>query len=335
MRAYLIKRLLLMFLTLWGITLISFLMLQMTPGSPLEMKFARGPAGSLGEHSHITEEAMDLMKKQFHLDKPPLVQYGMWLKSILTLDFGISFTDRRPVIDKIKERLPVSLVFGLSGIFVAILLGIPLGLFSGIHKNSLFDRLTAFAVIAMFSVPSYVLGIYLLTFFGGGDFLDLFPIYGIQSDHYDTLSWFGKLTDRLHHFILPCLCYTIGSLAFITQLQRGSILEALNQDYIRTARAKGVPENKVFFKHAFRNSLIPIATVLAGIIPAILGGSIIIETIFSIPGIGLLSFEALLQRDYPLMMANFTIFAFLSLLGILLSDICYVLVDPRISFEGR
>jgi peptide/nickel transport system permease protein len=184
-------------------------------------------------------------------------------------------------------------------------------------------------------MPTYVLGILLLTFLGGGDFLDLFPIYGIQSDQYDVLSWWGRLLDRAHHFVLPCICYCIGSLAFITQQQRATILEALNQDYIRTARAKGLSEPIVFLKHAFRNSLIPIVTIAGGMIPAILGGGVIIESLFSIPGLGLLSWESLVQRDYPVIMANFTISAFLSLLGVFLSDIFYVVVDPRIDFEGR
>lgn len=335
MRAYFFKRVLLLLITLWGITLVSFTILQLAPGSPIDAKINAGPDGSLSEKSTVTEEQRLQLMQEFHLDKPLIVQYGLWLKDIVRLDFGTSFMDRRPVIDKIAERLPVSLVFGISAIAVALLVGIPLGLLSAVKHNSLYDRIIAIAVIAMYSLPTYVLGILLLTFLGGGDFLDLFPIYGIQSDDYETLTTGGRLMDRIHHFILPAFCYCLATLAFITQQQRASLLESLSQDYVRTARAKGLPERLVIFKHAFRNSLIPIVTIVGAMVPSILGGGVIIESLFSIPGLGLLAFESLLQRDYPVIMANFTISAFLSLLGIFLSDILYVLVDPRIDFEGR
>jgi ABC-type dipeptide/oligopeptide/nickel transport system permease component len=335
MQAYLLKRLFLLFVTLWGITFVSFIMLQLAPGSPLEMKLAQDKSGGLSDRSALTPETRKLLEAQYHLDKPILVRYGMWLKDISQLNFGESFSDHRPVIEKIYERLPVSIIFGLSSIIVSLLIGLPLGLLTGAFQNSFFDRLTAIVVIAMYSMPVYVLGILLLTFFGGGDFFDWFPIYGIQSDDYASFSLIWKILDRVHHFILPCLCYSIGSLAFITQQQRASILEALNQDYIRTARAKGLSERTVFLKHAFRNSLIPIITIVGALIPSILGGAVIIETMFSIPGLGLLSWESLLQRDYPTIMANFTISAFLSLIGIFVSDLLYVAVDPRIDFEGR
>jgi len=332
-KAYILKRFLLLFLTLWGITLCSFVMLQLAPGSPLEMKIQRGKDGSLGEKSAVSEEVIQRLRVQYHLDKPILVRYGLWLKDIARLDFGTSFADHRPVISKIAERVPISLIFGISGIIIALLLGIPLGLLSGAHPNTWLDRSVAFGSIAFYALPSYVLGILLLTFLGGGEFLNLFPIYGIQSDAYSSLSLVGKILDRLHHFVLPCICYSLGGLAFIAQQQRASILDALNQDYIRTARAKGLPEWLVFMKHAFRNSLIPTVTIVGAMLPGILGASVIIEVLFSIPGLGLLSFESLLQRDYPTIMANFTIGSLLSLAGIFLSDLLYVIVDPRISFD--
>lgn len=335
MQAYILKRVFLLFFTLWGITFTSFLMLQLAPGSPLEMKLMRSKDGGLGDKSALTDETRAQLLKLYHLDKPILTRYALWMKDVVQLNFGESFSDRRPVIEKIAERVPVSLIFGVSSVVIALLVGIPLGLVSAAMRGRWFDRITAVLVIAMYSMPTYVLGILLLTFFGGGDFFDWFPIYGIQSDSYDTMSFMGKFLDRAHHFILPCICYCIGSLAFITQQQRASILDALSQDYIRTARAKGLTERVVFLKHAFRNSLIPIVTIMGGMIPSILGGGVIIESMFSIPGLGLLSWESLVQRDYPVIMANFTISAFLSLIGIFLSDIFYVLVDPRIDFEGR
>jgi peptide/nickel transport system permease protein len=334
-KAYLLKRFALLFLTLLGITFASFMMLQLAPGSPLEMKLMSDPSGGMGEKSVITEEAREQLKKLYHLDKPILVRYGLWLNDILHLDFGTSFTDHRPVIDKIKERIPVSLVFGVSSLVVALLIGIPLGLVAGIYQGKPVDRWITFIAILKYSLPSYVLGILLLTFFAGGDFLDWFPIYGIQSDDYASFTWTEKLLDRANHFILPCICYSLGSLAVVIQQQRANFIDALRQDYIRTARSKGLSERVVLLKHAFRNSLIPIVTMVGGMIPGILGGGVIIESLFSIPGLGLLAYESLLQRDYPTIMANFTISAFLSLIGILISDVCYVLVDPRIDFEGR
>lgn len=333
MPRYLLKRFLFLIMTLWGITVISFVMLQLAPGSPIEMKMLQDRGGGLGEKSLVSEEVVQRLRKQYHLDKPIHIRYGLWLKDIVQLDFGKSFTDHRPVIEKIKERLPVSLIFGLSGILIALLVGIPLGLIAASRHNTISDHSITFFSIALYALPSYVLALLLITFLGGGDFLDIFPIYGIQSDSYEQLSWFGKTLDRAYHFVLPGLCYSIGGIAFITQQQRASLLEALHQDYIRTARAKGLSERLVLYKHAFRNSLIPTVTILGAMVPSILGASVIIEAVFSIPGLGLLAYEALLQRDYPTIMANFTIGAFLSLIGILLSDLLYVLVDPRISFE--
>jgi peptide/nickel transport system permease protein len=335
LQAYFIKRIGLLFFTLFGITVVSFVILQLAPGSPIDAKMGRSAEGSLSDRSAISEEQRLQLLKEFNLDKPIHEQYLLWVGKIVRLDFGTSFNDRRPVIDKIAERIPVSLTFGLSSILVALLIGIPLGLFSGARQNSLWDRGIAFAVIAMYSLPTYVVGILLLTFFAGPEFLDIFPLGGIQSDDYQYLSGFEQIADRLSHFLLPCICYSLGTLAFITQQQRASILEVLNQDYVRTARAKGLSESKVFLKHAFRNSLIPIVTIIGAMIPSILGGGVIVESLFSIPGLGLLAFDALLQRDYPVIMANFTIVAFLSLFGIFLSDLLYVLVDPRIDFEGR
>lgn len=335
MRAYFLKRILLLLVTLWGITLVSFAILQLAPGSPIDAKIRASGDGSLSDRSGISNEQREQLMREFNLDKPLLVQYGLWLGKLVTFDLGTSFMDRRPVAEKIKERLPVSLVFGISSLIVALLVGIPLGLLAGARPNGFLDRVIAIAVIAMYSLPTYVLGILLITFLGGGDFLDLFPIYGIQSDNFDQLNSWEQLLDRAHHFVLPCICYCLGTLAFITQQQRASILESLSQDYIRTARAKGLKESIVLLKHAFRNSLIPIVTIVGAMIPSILGGGVIVESMFSIPGLGLLAFDSLLQRDYPVIMANFTITAFLSLLGIFLSDIFYVLVDPRIDFEGR
>ncbi len=308
-------------------------MLQLTPGSPIEMKLMQDESGAVGEKSQLTEEAIRRLKEQYNLDKPIHERYILWVGDLLRFDFGTSFTDDRPVIDKIWEALPISLVFGLSGILTALLIGIPLGLLSARFAGRYLDRGIAFVCIVFFSMPSYVLGLLLLTYLGAQ--WDWLPIYGVKSDNYEQLGFFAQIMDRIHHFVLPCICYSIGGLAFITQQQRNSILEALSQDYIRTARAKGLSEATVFLKHAFRNSLIPIMTIVGAMIPGILGSSVIIERLFSIPGLGFLSLEALFARDYPTIMAVFTIGSLLSLVGIFLSDLFYVLVDPRISFSGE
>lgn len=333
MRSYIIKRILLLFLTLWGISLISFSILQLAPGSPLEMKISRGQDGSLGERSTVTDEVMNRLKAQYHLDKPIIVRYGLWLSEIVRLDFGTSYSDNRPVIEKIKERLPVSLVFGFSGIAIALLIGLPLGILAAVKRGRPTDFLITFSSLAFYALPSYVLGVYLLTFFSGGEFFNWFPLSGIQSDQFEGMSFFSQVLDRLHHFVLPVICYTIGGLAYMIQQQRASLLESMNQDYVRTARAKGLSESKVVLKHALRNSLIPVLTVLGAMLPSILGASIIIENLFSIPGLGQLALDALLQRDYPTIMANLIIGALLSLLGLFLSDLLYAAVDPRITFD--
>jgi peptide/nickel transport system permease protein len=334
MLSYTFKRIGLLFLTLWGISLISFFMIQLAPGSPLDMKLMNDPSGSLSDQSGITEEAREQLAKLYHLDKPIVTRYFLWLGDIAQLEFGESFTDHRPVIEKIKERVPVSLIFGITSIVVALFIGIPLGLLAARFRNTWIDGSISILGIAMYSMPSYVLGILLITFLGGGDFLNLFPIFGIQSDDFEKLSFLDQVLDRTHHFILPCLCYSIGGLAFITQQQRASLIDALSQDYIRTARAKGLSEWLVYMKHAFRNSLIPIATIVGGMVPGILGGAVIVERLFTIPGLGLLAYESILQRDYPMIMATFMMTSFLSLLGYFLSDIIYVLIDPRINFES-
>lgn len=334
MKRYFLKRVGLLFVALWGITLVTFLMLQFAPGSPLEMKLAQDRGGGLSSKAQITDEVVERLKKQYNLDKPVMVRYGLWVKDIVQLDFGTSFTDHRPVIEKIKERIPVSLALGATGILVALLIGIPSGLLAAALKDSIWDRSIAVISIALYSLPAYVLGIYLLTFLGSEEFLNWFPIYGLQSTNYEELGFFEQIADRLHHFFLPALCYSIGGIAFISQQQRASILDAMGQDFIRTARAKGLSERVVFLKHAFRNSLIPILTIVGAMVPSLVGASVIIESLFSIPGLGLLMFEALLQRDYPTHMANVTILSMLSLLGIFLSDLLYVIVDPRINFEA-
>ncbi len=332
MRTYIFKRLLLLIPTLFGITLITFLVVQLAPGNPVSRKLQVGE-GVKAEA--ITQDIVEQTKKLYGLDKPIYIRYWIWVKQIVTLDFGRSYKDHRPVIRKIAERLPITLALNIISIFLVYTISIPLGVYSAVRQGSLQDRAITLLLFALYSIPSFWLAVVLIYFLGGGEFWDVFPIYGILSPGAENFPLYKKALDFLWHITLPVICLTYGDLAYLSRYQRGSLLEVLHEDFLRTARAKGLPESKVIFKHALRNALIPIVTIVASILPAAIGGSVIIESIFSIPGIGKLGFEAVLSRDYPVIMAIATISAFLTLAGILISDLAYVLVDPRISFEGR
>lgn len=330
MKNYIIKRILLMIPTLFGITLITFAIIQLAPGSPIENKLSIDQ-GIKAES--ITKEIVEETKKLYGLDKPIHVRYLIWLKQIVTLDFGNSYKDHRPVIDKIMERLPITMTLSFLSIFFTYLISIPIGAYSALKQWSFSERFITFILFILYSIPSFWMAIILIYFLGGGDYWDIFPIYGIHSQGYENYSFFGKFIDFIWHITLPVFCLTYASFASLSRFQKGSLLEVLREDFIRTAYAKGLSNSVVLYKHALRNSVIPIITIMASILPSLIGGSVIIETIFSIPGIGKLGFEAILSRDYPIIMAIATISAFLTLIGILVSDIAYSIVDPRINFE--
>lgn len=315
-----------------GITIITFFIIQLAPGNPVERKLQLDE-GIKSEA--ITQQIVEETKKLYGLDKPIYERYWIWLKQIVTLDFGRSYKDHRPVIDKIAERLPITITLNIISIFVIYLIAIPLGVYSAVRTGSFAERSTTFFLFILYSIPSFWMAMILIFFLGGGEYWNVFPVYGILSPGAETYPFFKKALDFLWHIVLPVFCLTYGSFAYLSRFQKGSLLEVLREDFVRTATAKGLPPSKVILRHALRNALIPIITILAGILPAMIGGSVIIETIFSIPGIGQLGFESVLARDYPMIMAIATISAFLTLLGILFSDIVYVLVDPRISFGGR
>ncbi|MGD9651034.1 MAG: ABC transporter permease [Candidatus Dadabacteria bacterium] len=332
MRDYLIKRLLLLIPTMLGITIITFFIIQLAPGNPVERKLQLDE-GIKSEA--ITQQIVEETKKLYGLDKPIYERYWIWLKQIATLDFGRSYKDHRPVIDKIAERLPITITLNILSIFIIYLIAIPLGVYSAVKTGSFVERSTTFFLFILYSIPSFWMAMILIFFLGGGEYWNIFPVYGILSPGADTYPFYKKVLDFLWHIVLPVFCLTYGSFAYLSRFQKGSLLEVLREDFVRTATAKGLPPSRVILRHALRNALIPIITILAGLLPAMIGGSVIIETIFSIPGIGQLGFESVLARDYPMIMAIATISAFLTLLGILISDIVYVLVDPRISFGGR
>lgn len=329
MGSYLLKRLLTMIPTLFGITLITFAVVHLTPGDPAKLKIKMS---EMGQSSPVTQEMIEQTRKLYGLDKPLHVQYGIWLKRLLKLDFGDSFKDGRPVMDKLKEHLPITLILNAISISLIYLIAVPLGVLSAIKRRSLVDNILTVILFILYSLPSFFVALMLIIFFAGGDVLDWFPAYGIHSEgaeEYGAILW---VMDFAWHLVLPVTCLTYGGLAYLSRMSRIGMLDVIRQDYIRTARAKGLSEKVVIMKHAFRNSLIPIVTLMAGLLPAMLGGSVIIEKIFSIRGMGLLTFDAILSRDYPLIMGIFTLASFLTLLGLLFSDILYALVDPRISF---
>lgn len=334
MKTYLLKRLLLMIPTMLGITVITFVIIRLAPGDPAAMRIGSGSQGMIG-NQQLAREIIEKTRQQFGLDKPMHVQFWLWLKRVATLDFGRSYRDNRLVMERIWERLPVTLQLNIISLILVYLLAVPIGIYSSTHQYTLPEKFSTVFLFILYSLPSFWVATLLILFLGGGDYLHWFPITGISSLNADQMPFFERLLDRLWHLVLPVLCLTYGGLAYVSRQMRAGMLETIRQDYIRTARAKGLSEKVVIYKHALRNSLIPIVTLLGFLLPALFGGSVIIESIFTIPGMGQLGFEAILSRDYPVIMAIEVIAAFLTLLGLLISDLCYALVNPTISLEGQ
>src|SRR5574341_839837 len=341
MTDYLIQRLLFMIPTFIGITVIGFLVMRLAPGDPAELRAAGGLGAAAGggisvEKRGLVDEAMAQWRAQYGLDKPLYVQYGVWLKNLFTLSFGESFKDNQSVWNKILERLPVTVKLNLWSILVVYLVAIPLGIYSATHPNSLGDQVTTLAAFVLFAVPLVWAATMAIVFVCGGDFYYLFPPGGLESlDFSEDWPLWKKIKNQAWHLFLPVVLLSYDGFAGLSRYMRASMLDVLGQDYVQVARAKGLSENIVILKHVLRNSLIPQVTILASILPGLIGGSVIIETIFSIPGLGQLGFESVLARDYPTVLALFTVSAVLTLLGILLSDILLAAVDPRIAFGRR
>ena len=332
MARYIAQRLLFLIPTLLGITLITFMIIQLAPGSPVSLKLL-GPGGAGVRSDLISKEVIEQTKKLYGLDQPFYIQYGRWIQRLMTLDFGESYKDRRPVWDKIKEALPVTLLLNIISIFLIYLISIPAGIFSAVRPQSFLDKFTTLIFFILYSLPSFWVAMLLIIYLGGGEYLDLFPIVGIASHGIEQLPWWDQIGNVLWHLVLPVTSLTYGGFAFLSRFSRAQLLEVIRQDYSRTARAKGLSEAVVIFKHALRNALIPLVTLMGTLLPALIGGSVIIEQIFSIPGMGKLGFEAVLSRDYPVIMAIATISAFLTLVSLFITDLLYVIIDPRISFE--
>ncbi len=321
MVAFLIRRFFQLGTTLIGITLISFLVIQLAPGKPTDVMTDMNPK--------ITPEARERLERYYGLDKPIYVQYGRWLKRVVMLDFGDSFsTDHRPVWDKIKERLPITILISVLALALILVVAIPIGISSATHQYSLYDKITTVVVFIGFAIPTFWFALLLMMFFGV--YLDLLPISGIKSIGHEGLSLPGRVWDTARHLILPVTLSAFTGLAGLSRYMRSNMLEVIRQDYITTARAKGLPERTVVYKHALRNALLPIITILGLSVPSLIGGSVIFENIFSIPGMGQLFYGAVMMRDYPVVMGILTIGAVLTLMGNLLADVGYSLADPRI-----
>ena len=318
---YFAKRLLEMIPTIIGITLISFFIIHLAPGKPTDILSELNPK--------ITPEAREKLEKYYGLDKPIIVQYGIWVKRLIKLDFGESFsTDKRPVWDKIRERLPITILINVLSLILVILIAIPIGVSSATHQYSLYDKITTVVVFVGFAIPTFWLALLLMILFG--IYLDWLPISGIRSMNYDNLSTGGKIWDMTGHLVLPVLLGAFGGLAGLSRYMRSNMLEVIRADYITTARAKGLSDRVVIYKHAMRNALLPVITILGLSVPGLIGGSVIFETIFAIPGMGQLFYMSVMTRDYPLIMGVLTIGAVLTLIGNLLADAGYAVADPRI-----
>jgi peptide/nickel transport system permease protein len=321
MLSYLLKRIILMVPMLFGITLVSFLVIHLAPGEPEILGGEMNPK--------VTKEVRERIRELYGLNRPIHVQYGLWLKRIVRLDFGTSLSpDRRHVIDKIKERLPVTVTINLMSLILIFVFGIPIGVLCAHYKDTTLDRALTSLVFAGYAAPTFWIALLLMILFGV--VLEWLPISGLKSFDFEDLSFGQKILDLARHLALPLFVSTFGGLAGISRYMKSSLLEALRQEYIITAYAKGLPERLVVGKHALRNALLPVITIIGLSIPGLIGGSVIFESIFSIPGMGQLFYLSVMARDYPTIMGILVIGAFLTLLGNLLADVLYAVADPRI-----
>lgn len=365
MTAYFVRRLLLVIPTFIGVTLIAYTIMRYVPGGPLDqlkmqarMAQAEGGASIGGEGGKIPKEALEAAKKAFHLDKHVLVAYALWLRDACTGNLGTSYFYQEPVSKLVTDRFPVSIYFGLSGFLIAYLVSIPLGIVKALKHGESFDFVTSAIVFIGYSIPGWAIGTLLLVLFAGGEFLDVFPLGGFRSTTYNELpevvqkwedpakvedklnrfrwnrmGYTSKLVDQVWHTVLPVFCYMMGSFATLTILMKNSLMENIGQDYVRTAFAKGLHPRRVVFLHVLRNSLIPLATGLGHAIGIIMAGSYLIELVFNIEGLGMLGFNSIGRRDYTVVMGVLAINTMLTLIGNILSDILYALIDPRIRFQ--
>ncbi len=363
MGRYLLKRLLLLVPTLFGIMLINFIIVQFAPGGPVEQIIAQVTTGTMSSTSGISgggdagvqnssvdagasgpklgsygldPELIADLQRQFGFDKPPHERFLRMLGNYIQLDFGTSFYQDRPVIDLIIERMPVSISLGFWSILIIYGISIPLGIAKAVRDGSRFDIWTSSIIFVGYAIPGFLFAVLLIVLFAGGNYLDLFPLRGLVSSNWQSLGWWDRITDYLWHMVLPVSALTVGGFATLTMLTKNSFLEEIGKQFVLTARAKGLTQGRVLYGHVFRNAML---IVIAGFPAAFIGifftGSLLIEVIFSLDGMGLLSYEAVIKRDYPILFGTMFCFTLMGLVMHLIADITYVLVDPRIDFESR
>ncbi|MGO4395415.1 microcin C ABC transporter permease YejB [Variovorax sp. M-6] len=344
MVSYILKRLLLMVPTLFGVLMLTFLVIQFVPGGPVEQmvsqlqgrdsggeRAATSGAGYRGRQG-LDPQRIEEIKQLYGFDKPPLERFWQMLKSYARFDLGTSFYQRKAVWDLVKEKMPVSISLGLWTFFISYLIAVPLGVAKAVRAGTRFDFLTTLVVLVGYAIPGFVLGVALLVVFGGQ--LQWFPLRGLTSSGWQAMGWGARIVDYLWHIALPVTAMVLGSFAVTAMLTKNSFLEEIRKQYVLTARAKGLTEREVLWKHVFRNALIPIVTGFpAAFIGAFFTGSLLIETLFSLDGLGLLSYESVIRRDYPVVLGTLYLFTLIGLVTKLISDLCYVLVDPRVKFD--
>ena len=344
MLAYIVKRLLLMVPTLFGVLLMTFVVIQFVPGGPVEQMVSQlqgrdtgGEGAAAAGSGYRGRQGVDAarieeIKTLYGFDKPPTERFWMMLQQFAQFDLGKSFFYPKDVWSLIKEMLPVSISLGLWTFFLSYMVSVPLGIAKAVRAGTRFDTLTSLLVLVGYAIPGFVLGVALLVIFGGQ--LQWFPLRGLTSSNWEQLSWGAKVVDYLWHIALPVTASVLGSFAVITMLTKNAFLEEIRKQYVLTARAKGLSENRVLYRHVMRNALIPLVTGFpAAFIGAFFTGSLLIETLFSLDGLGLLSYEAVIRRDYPVVLGTLYLFTLIGLVTKLISDLCYLWVDPRVKFD--
>ena len=339
MLSYILKRIALMLPTLLGVLTLTFVVIQFVPGGPIDQIMAEARMGGGGEGNAYKagrdSDAKQIaeLKKLYGFDKPAHVRYVEMLSNFAQFNLGRSFLHNKDVWQLIKEKLPVSMSLGLWAFLISYLISVPLGIAKAVREGSRFDVATTLLVLMGFAIPGFVLGVFLIVLFAGGSFFDVFPLRGLTSDNWAELSWPARVRDYFWHLALPLTCYVIESFAIVTLLTKNTFIEEMRKQYVLVARAKGLSQKQVLWKHIFRNALIPLVTGFpAAFVLAFFGGSILIETLFSLDGLGLLSYESIVRRDYPVVLGTLYLFTLIGLAIKLVSDMLYVVVDPRVQF---
>jgi microcin C transport system permease protein len=339
MLAYILRRVLLMIPTLIGALTITFVVMQFVPGGPVEQVMAEARAGAIeGRYKagrDLDKQRVEELKKLYGFDKPAHVRYFEMLGSFARFDLGRSFMQNKDVWQLIKEKLPVSISLGMWTFLVSYLVSIPLGVAKAVREGTRFDAVTTLFVLLGYAIPGFVLGVLLIVLFAGGTFFDWFPLRGLTSDNWEELGWGARILDYFWHLALPLTCLVIGSFAVLTMLTKNTFVEEMRKQYVLVARAKGLSDGRVLYKHIFRNALIPLITGFpAAFIGAFFAGSVLIETLFSLDGLGLLAFESVVRRDYPVVLGSLYLFTLIALVVKLVADLLYVVVDPRVQFAS-